>query len=128
MPKLKKTIDLTKYGLDIKKIEMQTLDGNDHIAAAMRVLPLDGKPMDPHLFRIMLQAQMIAGSITKVDGVDQPGSCQDSIKWSIRTREFVGIAFDYMNGISGDEREGFMAELAGGSAPPATTPATSKQS
>ncbi len=76
----------------------------------------------------MMRQQQVAQAITGyVDsaGVSKvcPDGCIESTQWSSRTREFVGEVFDYMNGLSLEERLDFRAALAGG-AKPSTSPAT----
>ncbi len=121
-----KTVDLTPYrDLDIKSIEVRPMTGADTLVAAARCVTPGGEPVVPELFGLMLRQQMIAEAIVAVDGKKCHGPCIQSVDWNARTREFVGETYDYVNGLSNDEREAFRKALAGASgAQPGTTSTT----
>lgn len=123
-----KVVDLSQFrDLDIKSFAMVPTNGDDMVFAAERVIPPSGGMVDPNLFNLLLRQQLVAGSITEVDGQPVKGkSCQASVQWNSRTREFVGRTFDYMNEMTKDERDLFEKVLAG-DAPSASTPAVSPQ-
>lgn len=111
-------MDLSKYrDLDIKGITMRSVNGNDSLDAASRCVPPDGKDLDGNLFMMLLRQQIIAqsivsytnlsGEVVKTNGV----ACLESLDWSGRTREFLGVLFDHLNGVSSDEREDFHRAL-----------------
>lgn len=109
-----KVVSLKKYrGMDVDSFGIVTISGEDVIRAAERCLPPDGKAPDSNLFNILLRQQVIAGAIVEVNGKPVKGTCQASVQWGSRTREFVGRAFDYMNGVTKDEIEDFDKALAG---------------
>lgn len=112
-----KFLDLSAYhDLDVKTIRVRTLNGDDLVVCAGRCAPAEGATLDPTLFSIQLRQQQIAQSIVEVNGEQVRGPCLASIKWNSRTREFVAMVYDHLNGISADEREGFMKALTGGGA------------
>lgn len=130
MARSEKTVDLSKYNLDIRGVTMRQCDGNDTIEAASRVVPTGDGDIHPRLFGIMHRQQMIAQSI--VGYVDANGAakkcsgpCVESLGWSNQTREFLATVYDYLNDIESDVLEGFKKELAGGSDASKTSPATS---
>lgn len=112
-----KFLDLSSFNdLDIKSVRMRALNGDDLIVAAGRCAPMDGGTLDATLFSLMLRQQQIAQSIIEVDGSAIRGPCLASLKWNYRTRDFVAMIYDRLNGIEADERERFMAALIGASA------------
>lgn len=125
-----KTIDLSKYrDLDLDSITMRSLCGEDLIEAAARCIPTDGAPLDGNIFGLQLRQQVIAQSIESYTRRDSktakscPLGSLESTKWSLRTREFVGEMYDYINNAEKDERDSFKKALAGGASPVATSPA-----
>ncbi len=113
-----KFMDLSKYhDLDVKSVKMRALTGEDLIVAAGRCAPTEGSSIDATMFSVMLRQQQIAQSITEVDGEPTRGPCLSSLRWNSRTRSFVGMLYDHLNGISAEESDSFMAALKGGSAP-----------
>ncbi len=112
-----KFLDLSEYhDLDVKSVKVRTLNGDDLVVCAGRCAPAEGADLDPTIFSIMLRQQQIAQSIVEVDGDQVRGPCLASIKWNTRTREFVAMIYDHLNGVSVDEREGFKKALSGGGA------------
>lgn len=113
-----RTVDLGDIrDLDIKEVTVRSVNGDDMVEAASRCVPPDGKPIDGNLFGLMLRQQMVAQAISgfmSVGGerVKCVGPCLDSLMWSSRTREFVGELFDYVNGVSQEERDSFRKALA----------------
>jgi len=113
-----KTVDLSEIrDLDISEVTMRAVNGDDAVEAASRCVPPDGRPVDSNLFGLMIRQQMVAQSITSfvtVDGVRTKcnGPCLESLTWAARTREYVGEIFDYLNGVSREERESFQKALA----------------
>lgn len=114
-----KTFDLTKYpNLDIKSITMRQINGNDTVEAASRCIPMDGKPLDPQMFSLMMRQQTIVQSIVAINGKRCEGPpIGDYMGWANRTVEFVGEIHDYMNGMSREERDNFRATLVASSRP-----------
>lgn len=115
MAKEHKLVDVTMYrDLDIDTFRVKALTGKDQTDAAVRALPASGEEMSQHLFNLQLRNEQLAQAITEVDGETvRGGSCRESVDWSMRTREFVFRAYSYVNGISDDEHDDFMARLAG---------------
>lgn len=111
---IEKFADLSKIkDLDIKSIRMRALNGDDLVVSAGRCAPVgEGATIDATLFSIMLRQQQIAQSIIEVDGEAIRGPCLQSIKWSARTRNFVGMIFDSLNGVSDEEAASFMTALS----------------
>ena len=113
-----KTVDLREIrDLDLMEVTLRSVNGDDAVEAASRCVPPDGRPVDQNLFGMMIRQQMVAQSIvgfTSIDGmkIKCTGPCLESLQWSARTREFVGEIFDYLNGVSADERESFQKALA----------------
>lgn len=118
-----KPVDLSKIrDIDLDHVTVRDVNGDDMMDASARCVPPDGGNLDGNLFSIMLRQQLIAQAIVdytprygenKGVKVVVAGSCQDSLDWSSRTREFVGEIFDYLNGVSGQEREDFRKALVG---------------
>jgi hypothetical protein len=111
-----KKVDLSSIrDIDIKSITVRSVNGEDTLDAAVRVVPGEGQQIDGNIFNIMMRQHMIAQSITEVDGKAVTGPCcLESLRWSARTREFVGEIYDFVNGVDPKERENFMKALAGG--------------
>lgn len=110
-----KLIDLSAYrDMDVKTVRMRCLNGDDLVASAGRCAPADGGTLDPTIFSIQLRQQQIAQSIVEVNGEQVRGPCLASLHWSARTREFCAMGYDYLNGLTSDEREGFMKALTSG--------------
>lgn len=120
-----KFVDLSQFrDVDIKSFTMVPTTGDDMIRAAERVIPPGdpGQLMNGQLFGMLLRQQLIAGSIVEVDGQKIIGnSCQASLTWSTRTREFVARTFDHLNELSKNELELFDKVLSG-EAPAASMP------
>lgn len=108
-------MDLSKIkDLDITSVKMRALNGDDLVVSAGRCAPVgEGAIIDATLFSIMLRQQQIAQSIVEVDGQAQRGPCLASIKWSSRTRSFVGKLFDHLNSVTDEESAAFMEALNG---------------
>lgn len=115
-------------GVDVESFTVKDITGDDITRAAERCLPTNGQPIDGNLFNLLLRQQVIAGAIVEVDGVAVKGTCQASIGWNARTREFAGRTFDYVNGVSDKERELFeKALMKGDDAAPENTLVASTQ-
>lgn len=121
---IKKTVPLAGIrDLDLDSITIRAVNGDDMLDASARCVAPDGSAIDPNLFHMMLRQQLVAQAI--VDHVPRhgekagqtvvtvEGSCQDSITWNSRTREFVGEVWDYVNAVSNQEREDFRKALMG---------------
>jgi hypothetical protein len=96
--------DLEKYGrCSIKSFDMRETNGKDEDVAALTSRAKGGAAN-------MLE-ELVRLSITKVDG--KPVNTGDGVPlseyddWSSRTRTFVLNAYKALNGISGEEVEGF---------------------
>lgn len=120
----KKTVDLSKLrDLDLDRVTVRSVNADDIMEAAARCVPPDGGALDGNLFSMMLRHQMVAQSVCDFtmrgsgEVVTVQGSCQDSLQWSSRTREFVGEIFDHLNGVAADERDAFRKALATSSTP-----------
>lgn len=119
----RKTVDLTKIrDIDLDSVTVRDVNAEDMLDASARCIAPDGSGVDPNLFHLMLRQQMVAQAI--VDYVPRGGekagslvtvadSCQESLTWSSRTREFVGEIWDYLNAVSQNERDDFRRALAG---------------
>jgi hypothetical protein len=116
-----KTVDLSAIrDLDLDRVTVKSVNADDMMDAAARCTPPDGGQLDPNLFSMALRQQLIAQAIkdfTPRSGdntgkvVVVQGSCQDSLNWNSRTREYVGEVFDYLNGVGQQEREDFRKAL-----------------
>ncbi len=116
-----KAVDLSGIrDLDLDHITVKSVNADDMMDAAARCVPPDGGQLDANLFSMALRQQLVAQSIknyTPRSGDHQgkvivaQGSCQDSLNWSSRTREYVGEIFDYINGVGQQEREDFRKAL-----------------
>jgi hypothetical protein len=127
MSAAKKTVDLKSIrDIELDSVTVRDVNADDMMEAAARCVPPDGSALDGNLFSMALRQQLVAQAI--VDFIPRvgdragmlvtvAGSCQDSITWSSRTREFVGEIFDFLNGVSNDERETFRKALASSSTP-----------
>lgn len=123
MANVRKPVDLSKIrDIDLDHVTVRDVNGDDMMDASARCVPPDGGNLDGNLFSLMLRQQLIAQAIVdyvprhgehKGQVVTVAGSCQDSLEWSARTREFVGEIFDYVNGVSMQEREDFRKALVG---------------
>lgn len=123
MGNVKKVVDLSGIrDIDLNTVTVRDVNGDDMMDASARCIPPDGGNLDGNLFNLALRQQLIAQSIVDFvprhgeragSKVEVTGSCQDSLDWSSRTREFVGEIFDYVNGVSYQEREDFRKALAG---------------
>lgn len=108
-----KFVSLKQYkNVSIKSFKVREITGEDMIAAAARVAPMDGEEINPQLMGMMVRMETIAGSITEVNGERQIGPCGDFKKWNGRTREFVARTFKYLNEISNEESDLFDKALA----------------
>ncbi len=110
-----RTFDLSKFrDLDIQSFAMVQITGDDIIMAAERCSLGDSTKIDDNVFGMLLRNQMIAGSITEVDGKPVKGaSCQAYMGWNQRTRDFANRAYDFMNSTTETEREDFQKLLEG---------------
>ena len=120
---MKKTVSLVGIrDIDLDSITMRDVNAEDMLDASARCIAPDGGNVDPNLFHLMLRQQLVAQAI--IDYVPRSGdkagqtvtvtdSCQESLTWSSRTREFVGEFWDYLNAVSNQEREDFRRALAG---------------
>jgi hypothetical protein len=61
----------------------------------------------------MLRQQQLAQSIIEVDGQKMHGPYLPIIKMDSRTRDFVQMVYDSINGVSLAEREAFQKALSG---------------
>lgn len=123
MGNVKKPMDLSGIrDLDLDHVTVRDVNGDDMMEASARCVPPDGSNLDGNLFSLMLRQQLVAQAIVdytprvgehKGQVIVTTGSCQDSIGWNSRTREFVGEIFDYVNGVSLQEREDFRKALVG---------------
>lgn len=110
-----RTVDLSRYDrLDIKSITMRETNANDTMDAAARSLPPDGQGISAQQFGLEMRNQAVISSIIGYDGKTLTGPCMEYMDWSNRTREFVGEIYDYLNGVSDEERTDFRKALAGG--------------
>jgi hypothetical protein len=131
MTKLKDTMPVDLSGIkdvDITHLVMRKVGHKDIMMAAARVVPAEGKAIDETSFNLALRAQTIAASIVEVDGKAVVGiACFESMEWSSRTREYVGTAYNFLNGVSGEERESFLERLKTSryGAPSSTSPTAS---
>jgi len=116
-----KTVDLSGIrDLDLDRVTIRAVNADDMMDAAARCVPPDGAQLDANLFNMAIRQQLVAQSIkdyTPRSGenvgkvVVVQGSCQESLNWSSRTREYVGEVFDYLNGVGQQEREDFRKAL-----------------
>jgi hypothetical protein len=117
-----KRIDLSAFrDVDVKSFEIRLTDGNDTLDAAIRCIPPDGQNVDPNLFGVQMRQQLLAGALVAVN--DQPvnDDGQQSISWGERTRQLLGMAYDYHNGLTQKERDLFQSMLEGKPAPTASS-------
>lgn len=124
---MQKTVDLSGIrDLDLNSVTVGSVNADDMLEASARCIPPDGGNLDGNLFNIMLRQQLVAQAIKDYTPrvgdqagakVAVSGSCQDSLKWSSRTREFVGEIFEHINGVTLDERESFRKALTSSSTP-----------
>ena len=101
-----KTFDLSQYQpLSVTSFTMKRINGYDELAAAERVTSGNEGAS--------LGEQMIAESITQVDGQDVTTPYVDWAKWCSVTRDFVRAAFDKFNNADKDQIKDFLAEAFG---------------
>lgn len=105
--------DLSNFKrLSIQSIAIAETSGEDLILAAERCASLGGQKVDDNTYGLLLRMQMIAGAIVEVDGEPVKGaSCQDYLKWTTRTRDFVGKLYSHVNGTSEKEDSDFQKLL-----------------
>jgi len=84
---------------------------------------MDGTSIDATVFSLMLRQQQLAQSITEVNGQECRGPYTPIIKMNTRTREYVQMIYDSLNGVSIDEREAFHKALMGTAESAASSPA-----
>lgn len=109
-----KPFDLTGRGCSIKSFELEVLTGRDSLDAAARAMPpppSDGSPPPPInalAANIAHRNQLIAQSISAVDGdpVVRPYTAWEG--WSLRTQEFVVGAYMRLNEATKEELDGFL--------------------
>ncbi len=123
-----KTVDLSSYrGLEITSVTVRTVNAEDTLEAAARVLPADDKPVDGNVFGLMMRQQMqvqaITGYTTLEGNVRKCVAPLESLNWNSRTREYIGEIYDFLNGLTMKERDDFREALAGGAKLP-SSPAT----
>jgi hypothetical protein len=119
---MNKQVDLSKIrDLNLDHVEVRDVNADDMMDAAARCVPPDGGALDGNIFNLAMRSEMLAQAIvsfTPRSGenagrkVIVTGSCRESLDWNSRTREFVGEIFDYLNGVSRQEREDFQKALA----------------
>lgn len=101
--------DLSKYrGLSIESFDMEEMTGRDSLDAAGRALgPKPSSSLSAYQLNIMHRNQLVAQSISKVNGdlVPRPYTAWEG--WSLRTQEFVMRAYTRLNEATTDEVEGF---------------------
>lgn len=113
-------IDLREYhDLDLDEITLRKTTTHDSLDAAGRCLPAEGG-IDANMFHVLIRVETIFGSIVsyRLRGSGETKSvtgttCVEAKSWGTRTREFVGEAFDYFNGMEKEERDHFRKKLAG---------------
>lgn len=123
MGNVRKTVDLSGIrDIDLNSITIRDINADDMLDASARCIPPDGGQLDGNLFNMSLRQQLIAQAIVEYvprngdkagASVPSAGPCRESLDWSARTREFVGEVFEYVNGVSFQEREDFRKALAG---------------
>lgn len=116
-----KHFDLSRYGdtVSVKSFELEILAGRDSLDATARSIapmPADGTPPTPThplVFGVLHRNQLIAQSISKVNGqlVERPFiAWQD---WSLRTQEFVVAAYQRLNEAKKSELDDFLGASFG---------------
>lgn len=117
-----KTVDLSGIrDIDLDSVTVRDVNADDMMDAAARCSPPDGGNLDGNLFNMMLRQQLVAQAVVnfRLRGTETTvscnGSCQESLQWSSRTREFVGELFDFLNGVAQDERDAFRKALTSSS-------------
>lgn len=114
-----KTVDLSHIpNLDLDSVTVRSVNGDDSMDAAGRCLPPDGSQLDINMFGLLMRQQMMIQAITnytlRADKTTK--TCvappMEAVKWSNRTKEFVGEIYDHVNSVSMDERESFRKALA----------------
>lgn len=118
-----KTVDLKEYrDLDLDSVTLRVTGGTDILDAAARCAPDDDHPIPEAILGITMRQQLIAGSITAFTLRDSTTptlvkggtACLESLSWSTRTREYVGMIYDHLNGMEKEERENFQEKLRAG--------------
>jgi hypothetical protein len=120
-----KPFSLTKYkGVSIETFELEELIGDDSLDAFARIVAPGGAASNQTAMGVMHLNQLIAQSISKVNGelVVRPFTAWT--KWNLRTQDFVTAAFTRYNGITKEEREGFLADSFGTPAEASSTPSS----
>jgi predicted Holliday junction resolvase-like endonuclease len=114
-------------GLPFKSIVMRELDGNDDVDIGVWVdqqLALQNVDMKSNAAAVKImeiqRRESIRRSIVSIDGAEvnkhsAPFGAMD--RWSRRTMQFVGSAFQALNGVEEEELKKFLA-----GEPPTTTP------
>lgn len=121
-----KPFDLSRYpNLSIKSFELEELVGIDSMDALARVAPPGANTNQSALGTLHLN-QLVAQSISKVDGELVMRPFVDWTKWTLRTQEFVVMAYTRHNGITKEERDSFLEENFG--TPGGVTSSPSSQS
>lgn len=116
-----KTQDLSKIrDIDLDSITIRDVNGDDMMDAGARCIPPDGGQLDMNMFGLLMRQQMVIQAIvayTPRGGT--PKACAappvEAVKWNNRTKEYVGMVYDYVNSVETKEREDFQKALA---APP----------
>ena len=110
-----KHFDLSPYGdtVTVKSFELEVLCGRDSMDAAARSVPPpapDGSAasVNPVAFGISHRNQLIAQSISKVNGQPVSRPYIEWSDWSLRTQEFVVAAFGRLNEATKDEVADFL--------------------
>lgn len=119
-----KPFDISKYpNMSVASFELEELRGVDSMDALARVAPPGANTNQAALGSLHLN-QLIAQSISKVNGEIVIRPFTQWTDWSLRTQELVVMAYTRHNGITKEERDRFLEENFGTPAGGNSTPSS----
>jgi len=100
-------------GVSIASFDLEEMTGRDSLDAAARAIGPrrkddDGPPPNAYELNISHRNQLIAQSISKVNGEIVPRPYTSWETWTLRTQEFVLAAYSRLNEATNDEVKGFI--------------------
>lgn len=114
--------DLTKYkDVEIKSFDLEPRRGKDSLDAMARAMPPGIKPgeIGAHQLQTLHRNALVASAIVAIDGAPVPTPFNEWENYTLRTQEFIVLAYDRMNGMTVKEQNDFLEAHFGAPAPSA---------
>jgi hypothetical protein len=112
--------DISKYPkMSVKSFDIEELNGQDELDAVARAT-MGGQLTTLTALQVTQTEQLIAQSISKVNGEPVMRPYTAWRDWTIRTRELVQVAYNRVNSVSIKEQKDFLATHFGEGEQPAS--------